>query len=155
MTGIRSILATHFVGYLGALMSVLGNSKCFENAALGRMRRLPQNLLATSSSDFDFQVAWLESDLFWPHILLAISAPSCRFLEIQSVLKTPHSGGCDGFLRICWRRLLAISTFKLDGWNQIKLHTMSVVMLKLRCLSNKFIWLVGNRNKNINCKMIT
>ena len=62
MTGIRSILATHFVGYLGALMSVLGNSKCFENAALGRMRRLPQNLLATSSSDFDFQVGWLEPD---------------------------------------------------------------------------------------------
>ena len=53
------------------------------------------------------------------HILLAISAPWCRFLEIQSVLKTPHSDGCDGLLRICWQCLLAISTFKLDDWNQI------------------------------------
>ena len=56
MTGTRSILATHFVGYLGALMSVLGNSECFRNFVLKRMRRPPQNMLAMSFRNFDFQV---------------------------------------------------------------------------------------------------
>ena len=61
---------THLLGYLNDLMSVHGISKCFGNAAVWRIRRLPQNWLATSSSDFDFQVGCLNQMPFWPTHLL-------------------------------------------------------------------------------------
>ena len=56
---------------------------------------------------------------FGRHILLAISAPLCLFVEIQSVLETKHSGGCDCFLGMRRHRTLAISILQLDDWNQI------------------------------------
>ena len=61
---------TRLLGYLNDLMSVHGISRCFGNAAVGRIRRLPQNWLATSSSDFDFQVGCLNQMPFWPTHLL-------------------------------------------------------------------------------------
>ena len=61
---------THLLDYLNNLLSVHGISKCFGNASLGRIRRLPQNWLATSSRDFDFQVGCLNQMPFWSTHLL-------------------------------------------------------------------------------------
>jgi hypothetical protein len=47
---------THFVGYLDNLMAICGISECFEDALLRQMQRPPQNLLATSSRNFDFKL---------------------------------------------------------------------------------------------------
>jgi hypothetical protein len=57
---------THFVGYLDNLMVVGGISECIEDALPRQMQRPPQNLHATSSRSFGFQVGWLEPDAFWP-----------------------------------------------------------------------------------------
>jgi hypothetical protein len=57
---------THFVGYHDNLMAVCGILECFEDALLRQTQRPPQNLLATSSRSFGFQVARLEADAFWP-----------------------------------------------------------------------------------------
>ncbi len=76
---------------------------------------------------------------FGRHILLDSSALSCPFLEFQSVLETPHSGGCYCFLRICLRRFIAISTLKLDDWNQIHFgHTFCWLSRRPHVCSWKF-----------------
>ncbi len=51
-----AFLPTHFVEYLNDLMSVLEVWKCLGKYAFRQMRLSPQNLLATSSRDFDFKL---------------------------------------------------------------------------------------------------
>jgi hypothetical protein len=58
---------THFVGYLDNLMALCGISEYFEDALLRQMQQPPQNLLATSSRDFDFKLDdWNQPDAFLP-----------------------------------------------------------------------------------------
>jgi hypothetical protein len=81
-----------------------------------------QNLLATSSRNFGFQVdgRLLEPDAFWPtHFVEYLN--EWQFMEFWSVLKTPYSGKCNDRLRIHLQHLLAILVFKLDDWNQMHL----------------------------------
>ena len=56
----------HLIGYLDNLMPILGILKCLGNSAFEQMLLSPQNLVATCSRNFDFQVGWLEAaDAFW------------------------------------------------------------------------------------------
>jgi hypothetical protein len=66
--------------------------------------------------------------IFCCHILLAILMTLCPFMEFESVLKSLHSGKCECLLRICWRRVLAIS--------------ISIWMTGTRCIfANTLCWL--------------
>ncbi len=112
-------------------MSVLGIWKCLGRSTFRQMRLFPQNLVATCSRDFDFQAGWLEPDAFFRHILLAISTPSCLFLEFESVLQRLHSSKWDCLLRIWWHRVI---DFKLNDLNQMLfLPTNMLAILTTSC----------------------
>ncbi len=55
----------HILLNISTTMSVLEVWKCLETCAFRRMQLSPQTSLAPSSSNFGFQVGWLELDAFW------------------------------------------------------------------------------------------
>jgi hypothetical protein len=80
-------LPTHFDGYLDDLMSIHEIRKCLEKSAFRQMRLFPQNLLATCSCDFDFNLDDWNQMHFCQHFLLAFLITSCPFLELEIVWK--------------------------------------------------------------------
>jgi hypothetical protein len=101
-------------------MAICGISECFEDALLRQMQRPPQNLLATSSRDFDFKLDDRNQMHFCRHM---------HFVEyLNNLMFVPEVWKCLGKhafrqMRLSPQKLVATCSrdfdFKLDDWTQM------------------------------------